>query len=378
MNPIYLDHAAATPLDPSVRKALQPYCTKIYANPSSIHEAGQRAKTALEDARVRVAAILRASPAEIIFTSGGTESINLALKGIAFHQGQGHIITSSIEHPAVLETCRYLETKGFSVTYLSVDRYGLISLSELEKAIRKNTIFISIMYANNEIGTIQPLAEISSIAKKNKIPFHTDACQAGNLNIEVTSLGVDLLTLNGPKIYGPAGIGILYKKSSVLLEPLLHGGGQEWGWRSGTENVSGIIGFATALELIQKNKSKENNRQAALRDYFIQKILDTIPETVLNGHPTQRVPNNINIAFKGVEAEALVHYLSQKGIYISMGSACTSTEIKLSPVLKAIQVPSKYAIGSIRITLGKETTKKELDVVAKELRKIIETIRKVR
>lgn len=374
MKNIYLDAAAATPLAPTVLRAMQPYFQKCYANPSSMHALGQKAREAVEESRKKVAAILKAQPSEIIFTSGGTESNNLAIQGVALARGKGHIITSSMEHPSVLEICKYLETTGFQVTYLPVNRFGLVSVQDVEKAVRKETILISIMYANNEIGTIQPIPEIGRLAKKRKILFHTDACQAGSLDLNVNTLGVDLLSLNGSKIYGPKGSGILYVKSRVTIQPLLHGGNQEQELRSGTENVPGIVGFAHALELIQKNRRQENKRLISLRDYFIKNVL-TIPGTTLNGHPTQRTPNNINISFAGVDAETIVNYLSLEGIYISNGSACSSGTIEPSQVLKAIKAP--HSRGSIRISLGKDTTKADLKLVYVVLKRIIGSLRKV-
>ncbi|MDO8656968.1 MAG: cysteine desulfurase family protein [Nanoarchaeota archaeon] len=375
MNPIYLDHASTTPVDPAVLKAMQPYYNKIYANPSSIHAAGQEAKEAVEEARKKVAEILHCLPEEIIFTSGGTESINLALKGIALPKKKGHIITSQIEHPAVLETCRYLERKGYKVTYLSVDKFGLISPAEVKKALRSETILISIMYANNEIGTIEPILEIGKLAQQYKIPFHTDACQAGLLELDVEKIKVDMMTLNGSKIYGPKGIGILYKKNNMLLDPLHHGGGQEFGVRSGTENVPAIIGFAAALELVQKEKTKENKRVQQLRDYFIVEVLTKISDSFLSGHPTKRLSGNAHFSFAGVEAEAVVRHLSQKGIYASTGSACSSTEIEVSHVLKAVK--SAHALGGVRFSFGKETSKEELKYVVKVVKDVVESLRKV-
>ncbi len=373
MKPIYLDHAATTPVDPRVLKEMLPYFTKIYANPSSIHDLGQRAREAVERARTAIANILHAKPEEIIFSSGGTESNNLAIQGVAFAKGKGHIITSQIEHPSVLETCKSLEQKGFTITYLPPDKWGLISAQKVEKAIRKDTILISIMYANNEIGTIQPLAEIGRIASKKNIPFHTDACQAASLNLNVNSLNVDLMTLNGSKMYGPKGVGILYQRKSVPLIPLQHGGGQEFGLRSGTENVSGIVGLAKALQLIQHHP--ENKKLLSLRDYFIKKAMGTMPHVTLNGHARQRLPNNINLSFAGVEAEAVVRYLNQRGIYVSTGSACSSDEITASHVLQAIG--AKDRIGSVRFTLGRWTTKRELDIVIRALQEIIAHLRKI-
>lgn len=375
MNPIYLDNAATTPVNPRVMKEMLPYFTTIYANPSSVHEAGRKAQEAVENSRKKIAEILHGKSEEIIFTSGGTESINLAIKGIALQKGKGHIITSKIEHPSVLEMCKYLERKGFLVTYLNVDKFGLINISELQKSIQKNTILISIQYANNEIGTIQPIKDIGKLAQRHNILFHTDACQAGNLDLNAEKLNFDLLSLNGSKIYGPKGLGILYKKKNIQLEPLIHGGGQEFLLRSGTENVPGIVGFAKALELVQENRVRENKKLTELRDYFIEEILKNIPNTNLNGHPTQRIPNNINISFQGIEAEALVQYLSQNRIYVSMGSACNSQEIEVSHVLKAIK--AKNPLGAIRFSLGNKTTKKELEYVVEALKEMVESLRKV-
>ena len=376
MKEIYLDAAATTPIHPQVLRTMLPYYQLHYANPSSQHAPGQKARQAVEDARKKVSVVLGVTPEEIIFTSGGTESVNLALQGIALAKGKGHIITSQIEHPAVMETCHYLETKGFSVTYLPVDHSGLVSPKDIEKAIRKDTILITIMYANNEIGTIQDLPEFGKISRKHKILFHTDACQAGGLELEVRKLNVDLLSLNGAKIEGPKGIGILYRRSGVLLQPLIYGGGQEFGLRSGTENVPGMVGFAKALELAHQNKEKENKRQILLRDYFIQNVLKSIPQTTLNGHPTKRLPNNINISFAGVEGEILVNYLSLEHIYVSSGSACSSGKIEASPVLKAIG--AQHPRSSIRFSLGRDTTKEDLDRAWRVLQKIVESLRKVR
>ncbi|HIH12840.1 TPA: cysteine desulfurase [Candidatus Woesearchaeota archaeon] len=377
MKPIYLDHAASTPVDPWVLKAMLPFFTTKYGNPRSVHAMGREAHDVVEDARKRIAGILHAAPEEIIFTSGGTESVSLAIKGVAMAKGRGHLITSSIEHPAVLETCKYLETKGFSVTYIPVDRYGLVSAKAVEKAIRRDTILITIMYANNEIGTIEPIAALGRLTRARGILFHTDACQAGSLELDVRKLKVDLLTLNGSKIHAPKGVGVLYRKLGVELIPLFHGGGQEFGVRGGTVNVPGIVGMAKALELVQKNKDKENARLRQLGDYFIGKILKSIPRTTLNGHPTQRLPNNVHISFAGVDAEALLHHLSAQGIYVSMGSACSAQEIQMSPVLKAIRLPKAKGLSSLRFSLGKETRKEELEKVVKVLQMVVESLRKV-
>ncbi len=375
MTPLYLDHASTTPVDLLVLKAMQPYFSKIFANPSSIHAAGREAKKAVDKSRHIIAAIIGCFPEEIIFTGGGTESINLALKGIAFTKGKGHLITSQIEHPAVLDTCKYLESKGFKVAYLPVDKFGLVSPSDLKKALRQDTILISIMYANNEIGTLGPITEIGRIAQQYKIPFHTDACQAGSLELDVEKLKVDLMTLNGSKIYGPKGVGILYKKKEMPIEPLHHGGGQEYELRSGTENVAGIVGFAKALELIQHDKIKENKRIQLLRDYFIAEVLTRIPDTLLNGHPSKRLPANAHFSFAGVEAESVVKHLSQKGIYVSAGSACSSKEIIISHVLKAIK--AVHPLGGVRFSLGKGTTKEEMKYVVQVLKEVVGDLRKI-
>ncbi len=377
---IYLDHAATTYLDSRVMKAMKPYFEEKYGNPGSLHQKGLEAKEAVTKAREKVAELIKAKPEEIIFTSGGTESINLALQETVYpNREKGkHIITSKIEHPAVLETCKFLEKDGFTVTYLEVDKDGLVNPKEVEKAIRKDTILISIMYANNEIGTIEPIAEIGTIAEKYKIPFHTDACQAGGaLDLNVKKLKVDLMTLNGSKIYGPKGIAILYKRAGIKMHPLIQGGGQEFGLRSGTENVPAIVGFAKALELAQKEKEAENKRLSGLRDYFVKEVLKKIPKTFLNGHPTKRLANNVNISFLDVEGESVLLYLDQKGIMVSTGSACSSEKLEISHVLDAIGLKHDAAHGSIRFTLGKKTTKEELDYTVKELIPIIKSLRKI-
>jgi len=375
---IYLDHAATTPVDARVLKAMQPYFSEKFANPGSLHNLGLEAKVAIKEARETVAEIINANVEEIIFTPGGTASINLAIKGIAEQKGKGHIITTKIEHPAVLDTCKYLEQKGFSVTYLDVDNDGMIKVKDVQKAIRKDTILITIMYANNEIGTILPITEIGKIAQKHKILFHTDACQAaGALDLNVEKLNVDLITLNGSKIYGPKGIGILYLKKRIKLTPLIHGGGQEQGLLNGTENVPAIIGFAKALELAQAEKDKENKRLIGLRDYFIKKVLTEIKDSFLNGHPTKRLPNNVNISFLNVEGESVLLHLNEKGVYVSTGSACSSHKLEISHVLDAIGLVHDAAHGSIRFSLGKPTSKTDLDYVIKQLIEIIAILRRI-
>ena len=376
---IYLDYAASTPVRKEVRN-LVVEVRRYFANPSSIHDMGKKAKEIVENSRTRIKRILNAKEEDkIIFTSSGTESINLALKGIAheYKKKGKHIITSKVEHKAVLETCKYLEQEGFSITYLDVDKYGRVNLKDVGKAITKKTILISIMYANNEVGTIQPIEKIAKITKKKKVLFHTDACQAGFLDLDVQKMGIDLLTLNSNKIYGPRGTGLLYVKEGVELQPLIHGGGQEYGLRSGTENVSSIVGFTKALELAQQEKETENKRLEELRNYFIAEIRKKIPGIILNGHPIERLPNNVHLSFAGVEAETILSYLNQKGIYASAGSACTANEINVSTVLKAMKIPEEIARGSVRFSLGKYTSKQDIDEVVNVLVEIVTSLRKI-
>ncbi|HLD39521.1 MAG TPA: cysteine desulfurase family protein [Candidatus Nanoarchaeia archaeon] len=375
---IYLDYAAAAPARKEVRKVVRSM-EKYFANPSSGHDAGNRAKWMIEGAREKIKEIMNASSKDkIIFTASGTESLNLAIKGVAqaYRKKGSHIITSTIEHKAVLETCKFLEKEGFKVTYLKVDQYGRVNPKEVEKAITKKTILVSIMYANNEVGTIQPIKEIAAIAKKKKVLFHTDACQAGFLALDVQQLGVDLLTLNSNKIYGPKGAGLLYLRKGVEIQPLIHGGGQEYGLRSGTENVAAIRGFGKALGLAQREKEQENKRLQELRAYFVSEVRKKILNTLLNGHPTERLPNNVHLSFAGVEAETVLYYLSLQGIFASAGSACTANEIEVSHVLKAMNVPEKLARGSIRFSLGKYTGKRDIDKVIAVLVQVVNSLRK--
>ncbi len=375
---LYLDYAAAAPIRKEVSKEMKD-SEKYFANPSSRHDEGRKAKELLENTREKIKKILNAGTGKIIFTSSGTESINLAIKGVAFaNKNKGnHIITSKVEHKAVLETCKYLEQRGFSVTYLEVDKYGFVDPKTVEKAITPQTILISVMYANNEVGTIQPITEIAAIAKKKKVLFHTDACQAGHLDLNLQKIGVDLFTLNSNKIYGPKGAGLLYVKEGIKIEPLIHGGGQELGLRSGTENIMAIIGFGKALESAQEEKEKENKRLQELRDYFITEVQKRIPDSVLNGHPEKRLANNLHFSFAGVEAETVLAYLNQKGIYASVGSACTANQIEISHVLKTMNIPEKLARGGIRFSLGKETKKKDIDKVVRALMEIITSLRRI-
>ncbi|MBT4935855.1 cysteine desulfurase [Candidatus Woesearchaeota archaeon] len=375
---IYLDNAATTYTDERVVNAMLPYFGTMYGNPHSLHSYGLDAQKVVDISRESVAHILSCTPQEIIFTSGGTESVNLAIKGVAFSKGSGHIITSKIEHPAVLRTCEFLEKNGFTVTYLNVDKDGIVNPQDVQKAITKNTILISIMYANNEIGTIEPIQDIGNIARKHNILFHTDACQAtGSLSLDVSHLNVDLMTLNGSKVYGPKGVGILYTRNGVTLQPLIHGGGQEFTMRSGTENVPAIVGFAKAMEYAHREKKKENKRLIQLRDTFITNVIKTIPKSFLNGHPTERLPNNVNISFLDVEGESVLLYLNEKGIAVSTGSACSSKELEISHVLDAIGLKHDAAHGSIRFTIGRKTTTQDLKYVLTVLTPIIETLRRI-
>lgn len=377
---IYLDHAATTPTRPEVVKAMAPFWSEKYGNPGSLHSKGFEARAALDKVRETVARTIGASTSEIIFTGSGTESVNLALFGFcrANRQKGNHIITQKTEHHAVLDSCKALEKEGFAVTYLDVDKYGLVSKEALERAIMKETILITIMYANNEIGTIQNINELADVAHKHNVIFHTDACQAGGaLDINVKNLGVDMMTLNGSKVYGPKGTGLLYVRTGVKMQPIIYGGGQEAGLRSGTENIAGIVGFATALELAQKERERESKRLTILRDHFIKRVLSEIPRSYLNGHSTQRLPNNVSFTILDVEGESMILRLSERGICASTGSACTSRSLEPSHVLRAIGLPKEVAHGSVRFSLGKSTTKKDIDYSVNELKKIVEDLRKI-
>jgi len=377
---IYLDNAATTAMDKGVFDKMKPYFGEIYGNPSSFHSVGKRAKDAIEEAREKVARVLNCKTSEIIFTGGGTESDNLAILGLAKIKGRGHIITSKIEHHAVLYPCEYLEKNGFEVSYIRPEKDGIISVDNILRVIKPDTFLVSIMYANNEIGTIQPIKEIArAVKKKNKnILIHTDACQAGGVfDINVDDLGVDLMTLNGSKLYGPKGVGVLYKRTGIKIEPITYGGGQEGGMRPGTENVAGIVGFSEGLELAQKNKEKENKRLIALRNKLIDGILKNISGSELNGSKELRLPNNVNISFSKVEGEAVILYLDSFGVYAATGSACTSKSLAPSHVIKALGKSDEVAHSSIRFTLGKDTKEADIKFIIKILPKIIEDLRKI-
>ncbi len=374
MKEVYMDNAAATFVDPRVKAAMEPFWEDAYGNPGSFHSAGMRALKAVDAARLTVAQTLNCIPQEVIFTGSGTESINLALQGAFRASKKKHIITTKVEHHAVLETCEYLEKhEGAKITYVKVNKYGQVEPAELEKAITPDTVLVSIIYANNEIGSINNIKELTAVAKKHKVLFHTDACQAGSLALDVKALGVDLMSINGGKIHGPKGTGMLYARRGVPLHPLIHGGGQENNKRSGTENVPLLVGFATALQIAQEEN--DNEKIAQLRDKLIKGILATIPKTLLNGHPTERLPNNVNVSFMDIEGEALLLYLDEKGVYATSGSACTSKTLDPSHVVLATGMPYEVAHGSIRFTLSKRTTEEDVEHVLAVLPALVQKLR---
>jgi cysteine desulfurase len=378
---IYLDNASTTPVDPMVLRVMLPYLKNEYGNPSSLHKEGQLAKNIIEKSREEIAKIINAKKEEIIFTSGGTEADNLAILGIArANKDKGdHLIVSGIEHKAILDSCKKLEKEGFKITYLKVDKNGIISLKQLKSSIKPNTILISIMYANNEIGIIQPIKKISKIIRNSKVSkpfFHTDACQAANyLSIDVKDLGVDAMTISASKIYGPKGIGCLYIDNNIKIEPIIFGGGQEKGVRSGTENVAAIAGFAKALIISENIKKAENIRLTKLRNYFLAKIIKNVSKSSLNGSINNRLPNNLNISILGVEGESLVLFLDNNGIACSTGSACSSTDLNPSHVLINLGIPLSKAHSNIRFTLGRFTTKKDID---KTISILVNCVKKIR
>ena len=381
MAPIYLDHAATTPVRPEVVEAMLPFLTERAGNPSSVYAYGREARRALDDARERIAALIGARPQEVLFTSGGTESDNAAIKGVAFaarsrSSGGNHIITSAIEHHAVLHTCEWLEQLGFETTYLPVDRHGLVDPETVRAAITDRTALITIMMANNEIGTIEPIAEIGRIARERKIPFHTDAVQAGGtLPIDVRQLNVDLLSLSAHKFYGPKGVGLLYVRTGTRWQPQQHGGAQERNRRAGTENTAGIVGMATALHLAQETMTADTARLTELRGRLVDGLLERIPHGELTGHPTQRLPGSASFVFEHVEGESILLSLDVKGIYASSGSACTSGALEPSHVITALGYPPEIARGSLRLTLGRDNTVADVDRVIDELPPAIAALR---
>ncbi|WP_333656919.1 cysteine desulfurase NifS [Methanothrix soehngenii] len=378
MKRIYMDHSATTPVAPEVLAAMLPYFGEKFGNASSLHRSGREAKEALEDSREKVAALLGARAEEIIFTSGGTESDNLALKGIARKNRKHgkHIITTQIEHPAILETCRALEKDGFEVTYLPVTGEGLVELSTLEASIRPDTILISVMHANNEVGTIQPLEEIGRLAAERDIYLHSDAVQSvGKIPVNVDDLGVDLLSLSAHKLYGPKGVGALYIRKGTKLESIIQGGGHERRLRSGTENISGIVGLARAAELAEESMQREAERLTSLRDRLAELVLGKVKEAWINGTMKKRLPGNLNFGFRYVEGESLLLFLDSKGICVSTGSACSSHKLEPSHVLMSLGLKAEECHGSLRITLGMSNTLDEVEYVAESIVEAVERFR---
>lgn len=380
MNTIYLDNNATTKTDEEVVKAMMPYLLDNYGNPSSIYKIGRENKRKVEDSREKIAKILNCEPNEIYFTSGGSESDNTAIRGIAYsYKNKGnHIITSKIEHPAVLETCKQLEKEGFEVSYIGTDKNGIVDLEELKKEIKKTTTLITIMFANNEIGTLQPIKEIGEIAKKNNIIFHTDAVQAvGSVLIDVKELNIDSLSLSAHKFYGPKGIGVLYVRKGIKFEKFVNGGHQERNKRAGTENVAGIVGLAKAMELAYQDLEEHNKKIKELRDYYVEQVKEKIPYIKINGDMEKRLPGNSNISFRFIEGEGLLLNLDLKGICASSGSACTSGSLDPSHVLLAIGLPHEIAHGSLRISIGKYNTKEEIDYLVENLVEIVGRLREM-
>jgi len=380
MKEIYLDNNATTPIDPRVFEAMRPFLQEQYYNPSSIYNPAQKVRSAVEEAREKVANLIGARASEIVFTSGGTEADNMAIKGAAFalREKGKHIITSKIEHHAVLAACEFLEKIGYEVTYLPVDKYGVVDLDALKESIKEDTILITIMYANNEIGTLQPIKEIAEIARKHGILFHTDAVQAvGKIPVNVKELGVDMLSLSAHKLYGPKGIGALYIRSGVKIESLIHGGHQERQRRAGTENVAGIIGLGKAAELALHEMEEEEKKIKPLRDRLEKEILKKIPEVIVNGHPEKRLYNTLNVCIKYIEGESILINLDFEGIRASSGSACTSGSLEPSHVLLALGLPPEVAHGSLRFSFGKFNEEKDVDRVMEVLPGIVEKLREM-
>ena len=375
---IYLDYNATTPIDREVAQTMQPYLYDYYGNPSSAHSFGKETKEAIENARKQVATSINCKPNEIIFTSGGTESNNFAIKGLAFaneHKGN-HIITSTIEHPAIIEVCKYLEKRGFQISCIPVDEFGLLQLDELEKAIIPKTILISVMHANNEIGTIQPISKIAEIARKYNIVFHTDAAQSvGKCAVDVKEMRVDLLSIAGHKLYAPKGVGALYIKDGLVLEKLIHGADHEQNKRAGTENVLEIVGLGKACEIAHRDLSKNIEHLKEMRDLLHNRLLEKLTEIKLNGHPLLRLPNTLSLSFKGIEANILLSEMELKGIAASAGAACHTDTIKLSSVLTAINLDTDFAMGTIRFSVGRQTTVAEINQASEIIVDIVKRLR---
>lgn len=373
---VYLDHNASTPVHPEVTAEMLPYFGEVFGNPSSVHGFGRAAREAVDVARDRVAAFLRARPDEIVFTSGGTESDNFGVKGLAWARGRGHLITSKIEHHAVLRTCQALEAQGFSVTYLPVDETGMIDPDDVRRALRPDTIAISIMHANSEVGTIQPVRAIGAIAREGGIAFHVDAVQTfGKVEIDVHAFNIDLLSFSGHKIYGPKGVAGLYIRKGTKMVSVQHGGEHERRRRAGTENVPGIVGLGKAVEVRAREMKDEAVRLTALRNRLWEGVQARVPDVRLNGHPTERVPGTANIAYKNVESESIVLGLDLKGIAVSAGSACTAGSVEPSYVLVAMGVPVDWAMGAVRASLGRSTTAEDIDYVVESIEPIVRKLR---
>lgn len=374
----YFDHNATTPIDNEVFKAVVPYYEQLYGNPSSSYYIGRQVRDKIENVRSSIASYFNMNPEGVMFTSSGSEADNMIIKGIALGNKNlgNHIITTKIEHPAVLNTCKFLENNGFEVTYLDVKENGIIDTQELKDSIKNNTILISIMYANNEIGTIQPIEEVGQIAKEKGIIFHTDAVQAiGEIRIDVQKLNIDCMSISGHKIYAPKGIGMAYIKPGIKFEPLIHGGSQEFHFRAGTENVIGIIALGKAIELLDKNIENNNEKLIDLKSYILNKIQNNLTDYIINGDIDKRTLNNINLSFKDIDGESLLLALDLDGICVSSGSACHSDSMEPSHVLRAIGVPNDYISGTLRISFGKNTTKKEIDYLIEKIKEKIDFIK---
>ena len=378
---VYMDYTAGMPVDQRVIEAMTPYFSQMYGNPSSIHSWGNVARKALEEARTKVAAPIGAKKSEeIFFTSGGTESNNLAIKGVAYRNRDkgNHVVTTTIEHMSVMNTCKHLTKQGFNIAYAPVDKYGVVDIPSLEKAITDKTILVSVMYANGEIGTIQPIKEIEEIVHQRKAFFHVDAvAAAGQVPINVEEENIDLLSISSNDMYGPRGVGALYIKTGTRIEPIIHGGGQERGLRSGTENIPAIVGMGKAAEIANTEMKAEGQRLVRLRDKFIKGVLETIPSSYLNGHPTQRLPNNVNVRFSYIEGESLILSLDMLGIACSSGSACTSKTLEPSHALLAIGLAHEEAHGSLLFTLGKQNTGEDVDYVLGALPDVVKRLRAI-
>jgi len=375
---IYLDNAASTQIHEDVLNSMLPYLKEQYGNPSSMHRYGRLAHKAIEKARKQIASLINAEPSEILLTSGGTESNNTALRGIVMKNTSGQIITSSIEHDAILEPCKKLTQNGFDVDYLPVNSFGMVKCSDLQNHISEKTNLVSIMFGNNEVGTIQPISEIAKICNDHKVPFHTDAIQAvGKIPIDVKELGIDLLSISSHKLYGPKGIGALYIKNGIDADPLILGGGQERGLRSGTENVASIVGFGKACEIAKNNLNENISQMRKLRDILVEKVLNEIPEVILNGHSQSRLPNNAHFTFLGVNGEDLIIKLDEYGIAASTGSACSVNTQKASHVLQAMGFSHEQITGSLRLTIGIFNDQKEIEQTVNVLKKVVKELRSV-